>query len=190
MATRRVGVWLVGAKGGVATTMMTGLAALRAGAIDPVGLVTETGPFTQLGLARFDELVVGGHDIRAGKLGMEARRMWSDSRAIAPDLIDAAAGFFAEVEPRLRPGTLVASGDRIRSLADPAAAALVETPREAVARIRRDLEEFTSAERIDQLVVVNLASTEPPPPLPIPREFAEVDPLLDDPARCPLPSPR
>jgi myo-inositol-1-phosphate synthase len=188
MATRRVGVWLVGAKGGVATTLMTGLAALRAGAIDPVGLVTETGPFTQLGLARFDELVVGGHDIRAGELRMEARRMWSDSRAIAPELIDAAAAFFAEVEPRLRPGTLVASGDRIRSLADPAAAAVVETPREAVARIRRDLEEFTAAERLDQLVVVNLASTEPPPPLPIPREFAEVEPLLDDPARCPLPA--
>jgi myo-inositol-1-phosphate synthase len=188
MATRRVGVWLVGAKGGVATTMMTGLAALRRGAIDPVGLVTETDPFKRLGLVAFEDLVVGGHDIRSGRLGDEARRMWNESRAIPPDLIDGAASFFAEVEPRLRPGTLVASGDRIRSLADPDAAAVVETPRAAVERIHRDLAEFAAAERLDHVVVVNVASTEPPPALPIPREFAELEPLLDDPDRCPLPS--
>jgi myo-inositol-1-phosphate synthase len=188
MATRRVGVWLVGAKGGVATTMMTGLAALRRGAIDPVGLVTETDPFNRLGLVAFEDLVVGGHDIRSGRLGDEARRMWNESRAIPPDLIDGAASFFAEVEPRLRPGTLVASGDRIRSLADPDAAAVVETPRAAVERIHRDLAEFAAAERLDHVVVVNVASTEPPPALPIPREFAELEPLLDDPDRCPLPS--
>jgi myo-inositol-1-phosphate synthase len=188
MAARRVGVWLIGAKGGVATTMMTGLAALRRGAIEPVGLLTETEPFAGLSLVGFDDLVVGGHDIRAGRLGDEARRMWSESRAISPDLIDGAAAFFAEVEPRLRPGTLVASGDRIRSLADASAAALVETPRVAVARIRHDLEEFASAQRLDHVVVVNVASTEPPPTLPIPRDFAELEPLLDDPARCPLPS--
>jgi myo-inositol-1-phosphate synthase len=188
MATRRVGVWLVGAKGGVATTMMTGLAALRRGAIDPVGLVTETDPFNRLGLAAFGDLVVGGHDIRSGRLGDEARRMWNESRAIPPDLIDGAASFFAEVEPRLRPGTLVASGDRIRSLADSEAAAVVETPRAAVARIHRDLAEFAAAERLDHVVVVNVASTEPPPVLPIPRGFAELEPLLDDPDRCPLPS--
>jgi len=74
MAARRVGVWLIGAKGGVATTMMTGLAALRRGAIEPVGLLTETEPFARLGLVGFDDVVVGGHDIRAGRLGDEARR--------------------------------------------------------------------------------------------------------------------
>jgi myo-inositol-1-phosphate synthase len=188
MAARRVGVWLIGAKGGVATTMMTGLAALRRGAIEPVGLLTETEPFARLGLVGFDDLVVGGHDIRAGRLGDEARRMWSESRAIPPDLIDAAAPFFAEVEPRLRPGTLVASGDRIRSLADPAAVAVVETPRAAIARVRHDIASFAAAERLDHVVVVNVASTEPPPALPIPRDFAELEPLLDDADRCPLPS--
>jgi myo-inositol-1-phosphate synthase len=188
MTARRVGVWLVGAKGGVATTMMTGLAALRRGAIEPVGLVTATDPFTRLGLVGFDELVVGGHDIRSGRLGDEARRMWTESRAIPPDLIDGAAEFFAEVEPRLRPGTLVASGDRIRSLADPESAAVAETPRAAIDRIHHDITSFAAAERLEHVVVVNVASTEPPPTLPIPREFAELEPLLDDAGRCPLPS--
>jgi myo-inositol-1-phosphate synthase len=188
MAQSRVGVWLIGAKGGVATTMMTGLAALRKRAIAPVGLVTAREPFTRLGLVDPAEFVVGGHDIRGGRLGDEARRMWSESRAIPPELIDSAADYFAEVEQRLRPGTLVATGDRIRSLADPTTAAVVETPRAAIERVARDLEEFKSRERLEHVVVVNVASTEPPPALPIPRDFSEVEPLLDDAARCPLPA--
>ena len=48
-ATRqRIGLWIIGAKGGVATTAMTGLAALCRGAIQPIGLVTSLDPFTQL----------------------------------------------------------------------------------------------------------------------------------------------
>jgi myo-inositol-1-phosphate synthase len=167
--------------------MMTGLAALRRAAIDPVGLVTELEPFTRLGLVGFDDLVVGGHDIRGGRLGDEARRMWSESRAILPELLDGAAELFAEVEPRLRPGTLVASGERIRSLADPSTAAIVETPRAAIERMRHDIESFAAAERLAHVVVVNVSSTEPPPSLPIPRDFTEIEPLLDDPMACPLP---
>ena len=45
-----------------------------------------------------------------------------------------------------------------------------------------------AAERLDHVVVVNLASTEPPPPRPIPLDFTEVEPLLDDAAGCPLPA--
>ena len=114
--------------------------------------------------------------------------MWVESRAITPELLDAAAPFFAEVEQRLRPGTLVAAGDRIRTLADPQAAAVVETPRAAVERIRHDLASFARDEALEHVVVVNVASTEPPPPLPIPQDFAELEPLLDDAARCPLPA--
>ena len=78
----RIGLWLIGAKGGVATTLMTGLAALRRGAIDPVGVVTALDPFTRLALIDFEDIVVGGHDIRAGGLADEAQRMWAESREI------------------------------------------------------------------------------------------------------------
>jgi myo-inositol-1-phosphate synthase len=188
MPQRRVGAWLVGAKGGVATTMMTGLAALRHGAISPVGLVTATPPFAGLDLVELDSIVVGGHDIRSGPLDGEARRMWTQSRAIPPELIDLASGFLAATEPRLRPGILVGAGDRIRSLADAAAVAAVDSPRAAVDRIRRDIESFAAADGLDHVVVVNLASTEPPPERPIPPDFLELDPLLDDAATCPLPA--
>jgi myo-inositol-1-phosphate synthase len=184
----RIGLWLIGAKGGVATTLMTGLAALRRGAIDPVGVVTALDPFTRLALVDFADIVVGGHDIRAGRLGDEAQRMWAESRAIPPELLADAAGFFAEVESRLRPGTLVATGDRIRSLADPRTAAVVEAPRAAIDRVRSDIEAFQRAEGLGHVVVVNVASTEPPPTLPIPEDFATVEPLLSSAEKCPLPA--
>ena len=186
MPDHRTGVWLIGARGGVATTLMTGLAALRRGAIESVGLVTAREPFSRLDLVGFGDLVVGGHDIRSAALATEARRMWSESRAIPPDLLGGAADFFAEVEPRLRPGTVVAAGERIASLAG--AAVPVETPREAIRRIRADIEAFAAAERLRHVVVVNVASTEPPLERPLPPDFAAIEPLLDDAAACPLPA--
>ena len=42
MAKGRIGLWLIGAKGGVATTVMTGLTALARGLVEPIGLITET----------------------------------------------------------------------------------------------------------------------------------------------------
>ena len=47
---RRVGVWLVGGRGSVATTAMTGAAAVAAGLAEPTGLVTMRPPFADAGL--------------------------------------------------------------------------------------------------------------------------------------------
>jgi len=188
MPAEAIGMWLIGAKGGVATTAMTGLAALARQAVEPIGLVTALDPFTQLDLVGFDQIVVGGHDIRCGRLEDEARRMWVESRAITPELLDGASDFFAAVETRLRPGTIVAAGDKICELADPAVVAVVETPRAAIARIRADIEAFAAANRLRHVVVVNVASTEPPAPLPIPGSYRDLAPLLDSAQTCPVPA--
>ena len=188
MPKQRIGLWLIGAKGGVATTVMTGLAALSRQAIEPIGLVTALEPFTQLDLVDCAEIVVGGHDIRPGRLADEARRMWTDSRAIAPELLDDAADFFAAVESRLRPGTIIAAGDKICELADPSVVSIVETPRQAIDRVQRDIENFAQAEKLRHVVVVNLSSTEPTPTLPFPTHWSELKKLLDNPLTCPLPA--
>jgi len=184
----RVGMWLVGAKGGVATTAMTGLASLARGTLAPTGLVTALPEFAALGLVDFPDLVVGGHDIRPGRLGDEARRMWVESRAITPEALDAAADYLAAVEARLRPGTVVAAGDKIRELADPDVVALMETPRAAVERVRDDIAAFAAREGLSHVVVVNVASTEPPAPRPVPPGWGDVERLLDDAETCPLPA--
>jgi len=188
MPARRLGVWLIGAKGGVATTMMTGLAGLARAELEPIGLVTATAPFAGLDLVGFSDIVIGGHDIRSGSLVAEAGRMWTESRAINPERLAAAEDFLTATEARLRPGTVVGAGERIRSLANERAAVAVESPAEAVERARADIAAFAAGERLDHVVVVNLASTEPPPEKPIPRDWAELEPLLNDPATCPLPT--
>jgi len=188
MARPSLGLWIIGAKGGVATTVMTGLAALSRGAIPSTGLVTELEPFTRLELVPCADIVVGGHDIRPGRLADEARRMWVESRAIDPELLAGAEPFLTAVETRLRPGTVVAAGEKICELADPAFVARAETPRAAIAQVRADIEAFARDTGVGHVVVVNLASTEPPAARPIPPRWAELEPLLDDPAACPLPA--
>ena len=114
--------------------------------------------------------------------------MWNDSRAITPQLLEGAATLFGDIESRLRPGTLVSAGDTIRSLADRDSVHLVETPRQAIDRIRDDIQAFQRSENLDNVIVVNVASTEPPPTMPIPQDFKDVEPLLNSEEKCPLPA--
>src|SRR5690606_24070341 len=59
----RTGLWLVGARGSVATTGTLGLAAIADGRAAPTGCVTVSEPFASAPLPAFGDLVVGGHDI-------------------------------------------------------------------------------------------------------------------------------
>jgi hypothetical protein len=88
----RVGAWLVGAGGSVATTTRIGAAAVAAGLSPPTGLVTALAPFDRVPLPKLSELVFGGHDLvdtpsgqagrgagsrrRAAKLAAARRRRW------------------------------------------------------------------------------------------------------------------
>ena len=117
MATGRIGLWLIGAKGGVATTVMTGLAAMNRGLVEPIGLITETSAFHPLNLALCRDIVIGGHDIRDESLLDEARRMWTVSRAISPDILEAVTPDLQDIETRIRPGTVLAAGRSIQAIA-------------------------------------------------------------------------
>ena len=64
MGRHRVGLWLVGAFGGVGTTITLGLSAMARGLTDRTALVTELPMFRGQSLAEPGEFVVGGHEIR------------------------------------------------------------------------------------------------------------------------------
>ena len=51
----RLGIWLIGARGSISTCVTYGLAGLRAGLLEPVGIATERDPFRQLGLCAFED---------------------------------------------------------------------------------------------------------------------------------------
>ena len=62
-AVGRVGLWLIGARGSVAATAATGLAAISAGLAPATGCVTDQEAFASVPLPRFSDLLIGGHDI-------------------------------------------------------------------------------------------------------------------------------
>jgi myo-inositol-1-phosphate synthase len=189
MATSRIGVWLIGAKGGVASTAQVGLAGLKLGTVPGAGLVSELPQFAALELADWKNLVVGGHEIRQAGLVEESRKMWSQSRAIPPELLEQVKPELEANDRRIRPGTVLNVGPTITGLASDDLKKLNESPRQAIERIQADLKAFATAEKLDHTIVVSVASTEPAvDPASLPARWSELNQLLDKPSECPLPA--
>ncbi len=189
MATRRVGLWLVGAFGGVGSTVALGLAALARQVTNSTGLVTERSPFAALDLNAPAEFVVGGHDIRSAALYDEAMQMHTVSRAIDIGILERCQSEFNAIEKNLRMGTLVNVGPTISKFATDELQRQKESPRAAIERVQHDLREFISTHNLEHVVVVNVSSTEPPIDMgSLPDRWADLSKLTEDAARCPLPA--
>ena len=111
----RIGVWLIGARGGVATTALVGLCALRlrsdAGAgVGVPGLVTTLPWLANLPMPDWDEIVAGGHEIRDVSLLHEARLLATESRTVSADLVEQCRPLLEEIDRRIRPGTVLNAG--------------------------------------------------------------------------------
>ncbi|MGC5032588.1 inositol-3-phosphate synthase [Micromonospora sp. DT229] len=140
----RTGVWLVGARGSVATTSIVGALALRAGLTAPTGCVTELPAVGGPALPAFSDLVFGGHDVVATPLAKRAEAL-AAAGVLPARLVAALPEELAAVEQELRPAPTEGSqADR--------AAAMV-----------RDLTEFRDRHRLARVVVINVAATEPAP---------------------------
>jgi len=172
---RKVGVWIVGACGSVATCAVTGAEALKAGVIPTSGLVTELSDFKDLGLVRFDELVFGGHEIRKGDWVAAAEEFARDNGVITPAILEAVRPALVKHSRNLRPGVTLNSGKGVASIA-PDAADRPQSLRGMVDQIKKDLAEFRANHSLDQLIVVHLTSAEPH--FVPPREFHYVESFL------------
>jgi myo-inositol-1-phosphate synthase len=161
MSRPRIGIWFIGAFGGVATTAALGLSALRRRLTDRCGLVTALPLFDGLDLDEPGQFIIGGHDIRHSSFQQTARELHERSGVFEPSLLEACAGDLETWTANVRTGTIANAGSAIAQLADGDASA-AETPRSAIERIQRDIRGFREAHRLDQLVVINVASTEPP----------------------------
>ncbi len=143
MSPERLGVYILGALGDVATTVVLGAAAVARGLVEPVGLVTELPEIADgAGLAPLGSLVFGGCDVRDGDLARSAEGLAREAQIFPLELVE-----------RCR-DALEAASARVR---------LVAAPPEAVEATQRALHEFRDRERLERVVVVNLASTEPLP---------------------------
>jgi myo-inositol-1-phosphate synthase len=167
-----------------------GLTALRKGLTGNVGLVSQLPAFDQLNLADWKEIVIGGHEIRPVSLYDEAMKLHEQSRALDANLIARCRADLDKIDKQIVPGTILNVGATIEKFATPQLRNRVETPRQAIERIQCDLKSFVKSQHLDQLVVVNLASTEPPCDVEhLPPRWKDLEKLLDRSARkFPLPA--
>ncbi|WBB79725.1 inositol-3-phosphate synthase [Micromonospora sp. WMMD882] len=138
----RTGVWLVGARGSVATTSIVGALALRAGLTGPTGCVTELPGVRGPALPTFADLVFGGHDVAATPLVKKAESL-AAAGVLPGRLVDALPDELAAVEAEIRPAP---TGD---------------TQADQIAATVRDLASFRDRHGLARVVVVNVSATEP-----------------------------
>jgi len=155
------GVWLIGARGNVATTAMAGARALARGETDTTGMVTAGEPYSRLTLPDPGEFVFGGHDIRETDL-LETARALSENGVPRPATVDAVADDLREIDDRIETGTAVNCGEAVADLGSRDPIEERRSVRAVVERIRDDYRSFERDHGLDRVVVVNVASTEPP----------------------------
>ncbi|MFD3733951.1 inositol-3-phosphate synthase [Streptomyces sp. NPDC058632] len=149
----RFGVWLIGARGSVATTAIAGCAAVAAGLHPPTGMVTETPGFTSCGLPPLSSLVFGGHDTVDCPLPKRAEHL-------------AAGGVLPHGLPSAVHAELVAADQEIRPggpLPGDTGGGSDRHDGELIDVFAADMRDFVRRQGLAGAVVVNVASTEPAP---------------------------
>ncbi len=178
MARKRVGIWFVGARGAVATTTIVGLWALKKGLIGSTGLVSELPFFTHLDLLPWDAFAVGGHDIRSVPLN-DTAQLLVEQNALGAELVASCRRELSRIDKNIRPGTLINVGSAITDLADAQQKRRQESGMDAVRRIQKDIADFSKRNKLTEVIVVNLASTEPPfDGKSLPRKWKELEKKL------------
>jgi myo-inositol-1-phosphate synthase len=190
MSSPRIGIWFIGARGGVAATATLGLIALQKQLTDSIGLVSSLRQFAGLDFAPWTSFVVGGHEIREGTLAESLDRLHTDSRVFDSTVVEACRDELAAIDARIRLGTLANCGATIGGLAGPAMQKFAaEPPAATVERLKRDLREFQQQSKADRVVIVNLASTEPAnESLKLPERWDDLANCIATKSQCSLPA--
>ncbi|GII81701.1 myo-inositol-1-phosphate synthase [Sphaerisporangium rufum] len=136
------GVWLIGARGSVAVTALTGALALRNGLAGPTGCVTELPELAGAGLPALSDLVFGGYDVASVSLAKKAGAL-ADAGVLPAALVRALEEELVAAEQEVHP--LPVAGDQAGTAAMMAA----------------DLAGFRERHGLANVVVVNVATTEP-----------------------------
>jgi myo-inositol-1-phosphate synthase len=154
----RIGVWLIGGRGSIASVTIAGQLAAARGLLPAVGLVSDRADFAAADLVPVEALVFGGHEIRATPLRTVARDILVGCgiHGLAEQLAEA----LDAVDADIRPGVTRGAGPQVEGHGE--TTLHVESDRSAIDAIRADLDAFRAKHALGRLVVVNLASTEPP----------------------------
>ncbi|SPD75382.1 Inositol-3-phosphate synthase [uncultured Desulfobacterium sp.] len=160
MKQAKTGVWLIGALGSVAATVILGATALRRGLVSSTGLITYTKEFDKLGLVDIGEMEFGGCDIRKGDLLKSLRLLSGECKAIDRRTLDTLEKDLEQTGKYISSGSIRNCGQAIEGLSN-IADNNCKCLRDEIKEIRGAIQRFRDEKNLDRVVVVNLASTEP-----------------------------
>lgn len=143
--TGNTGVWFIGARGSVATTAVVGALGASHGLVPATGLVTELPELRPEGLPDLSSLFFGGHEVGGGSLAKKAEALVAGG-VLPAAVVSAVAADLEAVDVAIRPGHVAGE----------------ETAAAAVERLAADISGFRERHRLDRVVVVDVASTQPP----------------------------
>lgn len=154
----RTGVWIVGAYGDIATTLIVGSCALQNNLISNSGLVTELSPMQQLDLIKLDGLVIGGHDIIDSSVVSQAEIIGARSKTYSYPLLQHITAQLEKINE-----DIVVAPELSWNVLQPAE----DLPAldELCNKIRTLIQKFATKHNLNHVVVVNVASAEEQSPL-------------------------
>jgi len=154
----KTGVWLIGACGNVGTMTIVGARAIASGLAGRTGLVTELKELRELPLVAIEDLVFGGHEIDGTTLA-EAARLYGRRAGVLTDrMLDSLTDDLARAQEEIRPGFPLRPVRALKGKQQPP-----QGPKACVAAIQADLQDFKKRHGLADVIVVNVASTEPHP---------------------------
>lgn len=152
----KTGVFIGGAHGDIAATMMVGALAIRHRHAPPRGMVSDLAPFASLGLVSVDDLRFGGIDVRHGTLRDVARTVGDASRTFSRELLDAVAPTLDAIDADVHCDACYDWNTVNPAYASDSLADVVEALRGRLRRFRR-------RQQLERVVVLDLASVEATP---------------------------
>ncbi|GAA1211868.1 inositol-3-phosphate synthase [Prauserella alba] len=154
----KTGLWFIGARGSVATTATVGALALTAGLTRRTGCVTDLAEVAAARPPAVADLLIGGHDVACDTLPKRAEAL-AGGGVFGIELARAVHDGLTQVDSRIRHGV---TGEE-------------ETQRDAIERVSRDLAGFRAAHALDHVIVIDVATTEPP--IELTPELSDLDTL-------------
>ncbi len=144
----RVGVWIVGGRGSIATTTILGKFLLQDRKIEPISLLTCSEDFQDLPFLDWQDLTFGGWDIHSHSLTKSLEVLIEDNVVPLKLQLDA-TNYLQQVDPNI---------ENIFQLLP-----LEEKlpPSKQIQGLRRCLERVKQEQNLERLIVVDLSSTQP-----------------------------
>lgn len=152
-ATTRTGVFIAGACGDIATTLMVGALAIRHRFKKPVAMVSELEPFEDLGLVALDDLRFGGLEVRTARLRDRAMAVANSSRTFSTQFIDAVGPTLDLIDADIN-----IDPDFDWNSSTPAYS--TQTLADIVTKMRAAIQTFRRRQDLDRVIFLDLASAE------------------------------